>query len=66
MGFMMEEFLRNPRWKIVDDPKFESFKKRCSKGDDAFDRQETDIDLDAVDAYTESEDSDMSFQDLRD
>ena len=65
MGFMMEEFLANPSWKIVDDPKFESYKKRCSKGNDAFEKKPEQVDLDAVDAETESEDEDESYIDLR-
>ena len=68
MRFMMEEFLRNPSWKIVDDPKFESYKKRCSKGNDAFERQAEEVLLDAVDVWTESEEEDedaSSFIDLR-
>jgi hypothetical protein len=38
MRYLLEEFLRNPRWKIVDDPKFESFRKRKLDGGDAFDK----------------------------
>ena len=37
MRHMMERFLKNPVWKIVDDPEFESFKKRTLKGQDALD-----------------------------
>ena len=38
MRYLLEEFLRNPKWKIVDDPKFESFRKRKLDGGDAFDK----------------------------
>ena len=36
MRHLVEEFLRNPSWKLVDDPKFESWKKRQQKGKNAF------------------------------
>jgi len=39
MRHMIEEFLRNPCWKLVDDEKFQSFKKRKADGSDAFDKQ---------------------------
>jgi hypothetical protein len=39
MRHMLEEFLRNPSWKLVDDEKFQSFKKRKADGSDAFDKQ---------------------------
>ena len=32
MRHMIEEFLRNPCWKLVDDEKFQSFKKRKADG----------------------------------
>ena len=38
MRYLLEEFLRDPRWKLVDDPKFESFRKRKLDGGDAFDK----------------------------
>ncbi len=37
MRHMMERFLKNPPWTIVDDPEFESFKKRTVKWQDALD-----------------------------
>jgi hypothetical protein len=37
MRHMMEKFLKDPQWKIVDDPQFESFKRRVLKGQDALD-----------------------------
>ena len=37
MRHMMERFLKDPQWKIVEDPAFESFKKRVLKGQDALD-----------------------------
>jgi hypothetical protein len=37
MRHMMERFLKDPQWKIVEDPEFESFKKRVLKGQDALD-----------------------------
>ena len=52
MRHMIEEFLRNPSWKLVDDEKFQSFKKRKADGSDAFDKQE-----DAAGLATESEGS---------
>ena len=52
MRYMIEEFLRNPSWKLVDDEKFQSFKKRKADGSDAFDKQE-----DAAALATESEGS---------
>jgi hypothetical protein len=43
MRYLMEEFLRNPSWKLVEDERFESFKKRQKGGRNAFDPQrETD------------------------
>jgi hypothetical protein len=38
MRYLLEEFLRVPQWKLVDDEKFESFKKRKLKGKDAFEK----------------------------
>ena len=38
---MLEDFLRHPQWKIVDDEKFQSYKKRVKDGNDAFEKQET-------------------------
>jgi hypothetical protein len=40
MRHLMENFLRNPKWKLVEDPEFESFKKRVNKGNDAFDKKD--------------------------
>ena len=40
MRHLMENFLRNPKWKLVEDPEFESFKKRVRKGSDAFDKKD--------------------------
>ena len=40
MRYLLEEFLRNPQWKLVDDPKFESFRKRKLDGGDAFDKKQ--------------------------
>ena len=37
MRHIMERFLKDPQWKIVEDPTFESFKKRVLKGQDALD-----------------------------
>jgi len=37
MRHIMERFLKDPQWKIVEDPSFESFKKRVLKGQDALD-----------------------------
>ena len=39
MRYMIEECLRDPCWKLVDDEKFQSFKKRKADGSDAFDKQ---------------------------
>ena len=39
MRYMVEEFLRNPSWKIVDDERFQSFEKHKADGSDAFDKQ---------------------------
>jgi hypothetical protein len=50
MRHMLEEFLRNPSWKLVDDEKFQSFKKRKADGSDAFDKQA------GAAMYTDSED----------
>ena len=36
MRHLLEEFLRVPQWKLVDDEKFESFKKRKLNDKDAF------------------------------
>jgi hypothetical protein len=37
MRHMMEKFLKDPQWKIIEDPQFESFKKRTLKGQSALD-----------------------------
>jgi hypothetical protein len=41
MRYVLEDFLRHPQWKIVDDEKFQSYKKRVKDGNDAFEKQET-------------------------
>ena len=40
MRYMLEEFLKNPSWKLVEDEMFQSFKKRKADGSDAFDKQQ--------------------------
>ena len=39
MRYLLEEFLRHPQWKLVDDPKFESFRKRKLDGGTAFEKK---------------------------
>ncbi len=50
----MEMFLREPSWKLVQDEKFESYKKRKAKGGDAFDKVEH-YNLSDSDPETETE-----------
>ena len=42
MRYMLEEFLRKPQWKLVDDQKFESFRKRKANGGNAFEKKPQD------------------------
>ena len=42
MRYVLEEFLRKPQWKLVDDQKFESFRKRKANGGNAFDKKPQD------------------------
>jgi len=51
---IMEMFLREPSWKLVQDEKFESYKKRKAKGGDAFDKVEH-YNLSDSDPETETE-----------
>ena len=41
MRYLLEEFLRDPRWKLIDDPKFESFRKRKLDGGTALEKPQT-------------------------
>ena len=51
---IMEMFLREPSWKLAQDEKFESYKKRKAKGGDAFDKVEH-YNLSDSDPETETE-----------
>ena len=57
---IMEEFLRNPVWKLVEDQKFTSFKKRKAAGGDGFEQPEKlpKHDLENIEAEAESSEDD--------